>query len=42
MILQALERTGGKRTEAARQLGVSRKTLFNKLRALDIDLSEPD
>jgi len=42
MILQALERTGGNRTEAARQLGISRKTLFNKMRALGIEEGEPD
>ncbi len=42
MILQALEGTGGNRTEAARQLGISRKTLFNKMRALGIAEGEPD
>jgi len=42
MILQALEGTGGNRTEAARQLGISRKTLFNKMRALGIEEGEPD
>jgi DNA-binding NtrC family response regulator len=42
MIIQALERTGGNRTEAARRLGVSRKTLFNKIRTLGIDAADPD
>ncbi len=42
MILQALDGTGGNRTEAARRLGVSRKTLFNKMRALGIAGAETE
>ncbi|MDU1472596.1 MAG: helix-turn-helix domain-containing protein, partial [Escherichia coli] len=30
-ILAALERTGGNKTEAARRLGITRKTLLAKL-----------
>jgi two-component system response regulator HydG len=30
-ILAALEKTGGNKTEAARQLGITRKTLLAKL-----------
>jgi len=37
MIEKALEATGGNRTRAAALLGVSRKTLFNKMRELGID-----
>ena len=37
MIEKALEATGGNRTRAASLLGVSRKTLFNKMRELGID-----
>jgi len=36
LILEALHQAGGNRTRAARILGVSRKTLFNKMTALDI------
>jgi DNA-binding NtrC family response regulator len=36
LILEALRQAGGNRTRAARILGVSRKTLFNKMTALDI------
>ena len=32
----ALARTGGNRTQAAQQLGISRRTLFNKLRAYGV------
>ncbi len=31
VILAALEKTGGNKTEAARQLGIKRKTLLAKL-----------
>lgn len=31
VILAALEKTGGNKTEAARQLGITRKTLLAKL-----------
>ncbi len=34
MIIQALEAAGGSRTEAARQLGISRRTLHRKLHGL--------
>jgi len=37
MIEKALEATGGNRTRAAALLGISRKTLFNKMRELEID-----
>jgi two-component system response regulator AtoC len=36
LILEALRQAGGNRTRAARILGVSRKTLFNKMAALGI------
>ena len=36
LILEALRQAGGNRTRAALILGVSRKTLFNKMTALDI------
>jgi two-component system response regulator HydG len=36
-ILDALQRTGGSRVEAARQLGISRVTLWKKLKRLGID-----
>jgi DNA-binding NtrC family response regulator len=36
LIREALRQAGGNRTRAARILGVSRKTLFNKMSALDI------
>jgi len=35
-ILDALERTGGNRTEMARQLGIGRTTLYRKLRDLGV------
>jgi two-component system response regulator HydG len=37
MIEKTLEATGGNRTRAAALLGISRKTLFNKMRELGID-----
>jgi hypothetical protein len=37
MIIQALEQTGGHRTQAAEQLGISRRTLSRKLREYGID-----
>jgi len=36
LIAAALEAAGGNRTLAARQLGISRRTLHRKLRALDV------
>ncbi|MGD2153225.1 MAG: sigma-54 dependent transcriptional regulator [Gemmatimonadales bacterium] len=36
MILDALRETGGNRTRAAERLGISRKTLFNKMRELGL------
>jgi DNA-binding NtrC family response regulator len=36
LILEALRQAGGSRSRAARALGVSRKTLFNKMTALEI------
>ncbi len=36
LILEALRQAGGNRTRAARILGISRKTLFNKMTALEI------
>jgi two-component system response regulator AtoC len=35
-VIAALERAGGNRTRAAEELGISRKTLFNKIRAYGI------
>jgi len=37
MIIQALEQTGGHKTQAAEQLGISRRTLTRKLREYGID-----
>ena len=37
LIEKALKDSGGNKTEAARLLGISRKTLFNKMKALRID-----
>lgn len=39
MIIKALERTGGHRTLAAEQLGISRRTLSRKLKEYNIDFS---
>ncbi len=38
-IVRTLERTNGNKTEAARLLGISLKTLYNKLHAHDLDIS---
>lgn len=38
MIIRALERTGGHRSQAADQLGISRRTLSRKLKEYSIDL----
>ena len=42
MIIQALEQTGGHRTQAAEQLGISRRTLSRKLREYGIDAGVGD
>ena len=42
MIIQALEQTGGHRTQAAEQLGISRRTLSRKLREYGIDSNVGD
>jgi PAS domain S-box-containing protein len=39
-ILEALHRASGKRTEAARRLGISRVTLWHRMRTLGIDPGE--
>jgi hypothetical protein len=39
MIIKALERTGGQRTLAAEQLGISRRTLSRKLKEYNINLA---
>ncbi|HLY11136.1 MAG TPA: sigma 54-interacting transcriptional regulator [Planctomycetota bacterium] len=39
-ILEALHRTAGKRTDAARRLGISRVTLWHRMRTLGIDPAE--
>lgn len=36
-ILSALERAGGSRSEASRQLGISRTTLYRRLKELDLE-----
>lgn len=36
LILKTLEETGGNRSEAARRLEITRKTLLNKLKSYDI------
>ena len=35
MIFQTLDETGGNKSEAARRLGITRKTLLNKLHKYD-------
>jgi len=42
MIIKALERTGGHRTLAAEQLGISRRTLSRKLKQYNIDFAAVD
>jgi two-component system C4-dicarboxylate transport response regulator DctD len=37
VIRATLEATGGKRGEAAKMLGIPRRTFYNRLRALGID-----
>jgi PAS domain S-box-containing protein len=42
MIIKALERTGGQRTLAAEQLGISRRTLSRKLKEYNINFAAGD
>jgi len=42
MIIKALERTGGQRTLAAEQLGISRRTLSRKLKEYNINFAPGD
>jgi PAS domain S-box-containing protein len=42
MIIKALERTGGQRTIAAEQLGISRRTLSRKLKEYNINFAPGD
>jgi len=42
MIIKALERTGGQRTMAAEQLGISRRTLSRKLKEYNINFAPGD
>lgn len=42
MIIKALERTGGQRTLAAEQLGISRRTLSRKLKEYNINFASGD
>jgi len=42
MIIKALERTGGQRTLAAEQLGISRRTLSRKLKEYSINVAPND
>ena len=37
-IIAALERSSGNKVETARRLGVTRQTLYNKLKALNIEV----
>ena len=41
MIIRALQQTGGHRSQAAEQLGISRRTLSRKLREYEIDCDGP-
>jgi two-component system response regulator AtoC len=40
MIVKALKKSGGNKTKAAKMLGISRKSLFNKIRDYKIDLGK--
>ncbi len=42
MIVKALKKTGGNKTKAAKLLGISRKSLFNKIRDYNINLEEKE
>src|SRR5580700_3833401 len=42
MIIKALERTGGQRTLAAEQLGISRRTLSRKLKEYNLNVATAD
>jgi two-component system, NtrC family, response regulator AtoC len=42
LILRALEETRGNRTEAAKKLGISRRTLHRRLRELNLTTSEDE
>ena len=42
LIGDALRRSGGNRTAAAKQLGINPSTLFRKAKALDIELPQSD
>jgi DNA-binding NtrC family response regulator len=41
LIANALQRHGGNRTAAARQLGINPSTLFRKLKSLGIETAKP-
>ena len=38
LILDALERTGGSRSRSAEILGITRRTLYNKIKKLNIEV----